>query len=90
MPNETGFLVPPWYDNPDTSQAGLMVAAAFYGASVVVAAFDSSKAVRQTHKRWKSNTRAKVYVLMVWAVIVTCMITSLSIWLFLLGIIPPR
>ncbi|KAL2267205.1 hypothetical protein VTJ83DRAFT_4482 [Remersonia thermophila] len=89
MPGYTGTLVPPWYDAPDTSLAGLLVAAFFYGASVAVAAFVSAKAVRRSSKRWRHNGRAKVYIAMIWAVIVTCMITSLCIWLFLLGIIPP-
>lgn len=85
-----GTLVPPWYQEMPTSQGGLLVAAFFFGSSTAAALFDSTKAARHTYRSWRRSPRAMTYVGMLWAVIATCIITSLCSWLFLLGIIPPR
>ncbi|KAL2164865.1 hypothetical protein VTH06DRAFT_161 [Thermothelomyces fergusii] len=84
-----GTLVPPWYREEPTSQGGLLVAAFFFGSSTAVAMFDFTNAVRHTHRSWRRSRRAMTYVVMLWAVIATCIVTSLCSWLFLLGIIPP-
>ncbi|KAK4145943.1 uncharacterized protein C8A04DRAFT_10092 [Dichotomopilus funicola] len=63
----TGTLVPPWYKEEPTTRTGLLVAAFFFGASVAVAAFDVTKAVRQSHRSWHRRHRATTYVVMLWA-----------------------
>jgi hypothetical protein len=68
----------------------LIIAAFFFGASMTMAAFDFCKAVRQSYKCWRRNHRTNAYIVMVWLVLTTCIVTSITIWLFLRGKIPPR
>ncbi|KAH6634924.1 hypothetical protein B0J18DRAFT_487078 [Chaetomium sp. MPI-SDFR-AT-0129] len=92
----TGTLVPPWYKEEPTTRTGLLVAAFFFGASVAVAAFDVTKAVRQSHRSWHRRHRATTYVVMLWAVMATALAAAVyglkdtwlmslerSIWYFL-------
>ena len=85
-----GALVPPWYKEKATTEVDIIIAAFFFGASMTMAAFDFCKAVRQTYKCWRRNHRTNAYVVMVWLVLTTCIVTSITIWLFLRGKIPPR
>ena len=85
-----GTLVPPWYDAGKTTKGGLLVASFFFGASMAVAAFDSSKASRQCFRSWRRSNRANTYIAMIWAAIITCIITSICSFLFLMGKIRPR
>ncbi|KAL2262725.1 hypothetical protein VTK26DRAFT_314 [Humicola hyalothermophila] len=84
-----GTLVPPWYKEKTTSQMGLFVAAGFFGASMAVAAFDFTRAVRQTHRILRRSHRPNAYIIMVWTVLSSCVTTTIAIWLFLIGKIQP-
>ncbi|KAH6856176.1 hypothetical protein B0I37DRAFT_333459 [Chaetomium sp. MPI-CAGE-AT-0009] len=84
-----GTLVPPWYKEKPTSESGLLVAAFFFGASMTIAALDSTKAARQSARSWRRNHRANAYVIMIWTVIAVCIVISVCSWLYLLAIIPP-
>ncbi|KAK4097234.1 hypothetical protein N658DRAFT_479250 [Parathielavia hyrcaniae] len=62
-----GTLVPPWYKEEAISQAGLLVAAFLFGASVGVAAYVSAKAGCQSYRLWHRRHRANAYIAMLWA-----------------------
>jgi hypothetical protein len=85
-----GFLVPPWYKEKETSKTGLLVAAFFFGASMAVAFFASTKAGRQSYRSWRRNHRVNAYVMMLWGEISMCVLAAICSWMFLLGKIEPR
>jgi hypothetical protein len=72
-----GTLVPPWYRTRKTSEGGLLVGAFVYGAAMAVAAFDCTKAGRQSYRSWKRCHKATIYVMMLWAEIIMCTVASL-------------
>ncbi len=73
----------------DVSERGLIIAAGFFGATIAVAAFDCSKAVRQSHRSWGRSTKANAYIMMLWVEILTSVALAILAWLFLNGTIPP-
>jgi hypothetical protein len=85
-----GLLVPPWYKEQETSETGLLVAAFFFGVSMAVAFFASTKAGRQSYRSWRRNHRVNAYIIMLWAVISMCVVAAICSWMFLLGKIEPR
>ncbi len=78
----------PWIPGSSTSKGGLLVASFFFGASMALAVFDSTKAGRQSWRSWRRNKRVTGYVMMLWAVISTGVISAVCSWLFLFGVIP--
>jgi hypothetical protein len=78
----------PWIPGSTTTKGGLLVASFFFGATMVLAVFDCTKAGRQSWRSWRRNKRATGYVMMVWAVLVTGVIAAVCSFLFLYGVIP--
>ena len=85
-----GALVPPWYETRKTSEEGLLIAAFFFGASMAVAAFDCTKAGRQSYRSWRRCHKVNAYIMMLWGEISACFVASICNFLFLLGGIQPR
>jgi len=61
-----GFLIPPWYSGPKTSQEEIVLADIVLGFFLCCMCFAFAKAVSQTATRWNRLKKFTAYLVMVW------------------------
>ncbi|KAH7144503.1 hypothetical protein B0J13DRAFT_525876 [Dactylonectria estremocensis] len=84
-----GFLVPEHFKLEAPSEDDMNVASIIWGLTLGVTVFNCAKAFRQTKSSVHRRKRLTIYVLMIWAEILSSSILGVMVWLYLRGIVGP-
>ncbi|KAI5457769.1 hypothetical protein BGZ63DRAFT_364545 [Mariannaea sp. PMI_226] len=84
-----GFLVPENFQLDAPSEDEMNVASIVWGLSLGVTVFNCAKAFRQSKTAIERRKRLTVYVLLIWAEIISSTILGVMVWLYLREIIAP-
>ncbi|KAK1753341.1 hypothetical protein QBC47DRAFT_416026 [Echria macrotheca] len=75
-----GYLIPPWYSGPKTSQEEIVLADIVLGFFLACASFTFAKAMSQTATRWHRIKKFTAYLIMVWIDWVATVLHSIIGW----------
>ncbi|KAK7432144.1 hypothetical protein QQZ08_001435 [Neonectria magnoliae] len=86
---ERGFLVPEHFHLDPPSEDDMNIASIIWGLSLGVTVFNCAKAFRQSKSAIIRRKRLTVYVVMIWAEIISSFVLGVMTWLYLREIIGP-
>ncbi|KAH7000223.1 hypothetical protein EDB80DRAFT_106331 [Ilyonectria destructans] len=84
-----GFLVPENFKLEAPSEDDMNIASIIWGLTLGVTVFNCAKAFRQSRSSINRRKRLTIYVLMIWAEIISSSVLGVMVWLYLRGIIEP-
>lgn len=84
-----GFLVPEHFKLDPASEDDMNIASIIWGLSLGVTVFNCAKAFRQSKSAIIRRKRLTIYVVMIWAEIISSFILGVMTWLYLREIIGP-